>query len=802
MKYLNLKWKRPFDISQVEAVLTTLAEVRPRGTVIYEIRATGGRDIQYLIGAEDRFIYKIKQAFLPHGEVRFREVKGEHETHIAKNKKAAYSIRPHPTAARTLKVTRAKLSLNTDIGESMLRAGLATLGGLSKGETAVIQIMLGAAYSPQMVSEVSDVNASWLDIILGNVKKASSEQMKSMRSKAGKYSYDAVIRIGATGQYAESTISSLTGVFRTLSSAGVRVTSKPCDPMDIVKAKLPWQMPLRLSVTELAIMMMLPTGEDDYSGTRGIHPLELSPPEWYHPPDQEWIKREFAITPDQTGSGDIALSISPRDALEHTVILGPTGAGKSTVMLNLIMADINAGRSVIVIDPKADLVNDILARVPETRLNDLVVIDPSDEAAVGWNPLETTGKRNDTNVSFLTGENATNVSYTLKRPELIADAILAVLKDIFSENWGIRAQENLSAALLTLAEQKDATLMWLPALLTDETFRHRITKNVRDQVALKPFWQQYDAMKESERRTMIESSLNKIRQIMFRPGLRNILGQAHPKFHLSELFTKKKIVLVPLNKGLVGADSARLLGSLLVGMTWLEALGRANIPKEKRHTVSMYIDELQDYVSLPGSFADSLAQARGLGLAITVAHQYRAQLDQNLREGIDANCRNKIIFGLTGNDATSVSHLAPELQPIDFISLPRYHIYTNFMVNGKSTGWMSAITTPPSEPIRLPVEAKAISQTRYGKPSAEVEAEIIVTLYPQPSASPDDNIGITSKVLDPSGTASQIKDLDDDARYGNAHPASVGIWQADVNEQADSQNEQQDKTDGKKEGGV
>ena len=260
-------------------------------------------------------------------------------------------------------------------------------------------------------------------------------------------------------------------------------------------------------------------------------------------------------------------------------------------------------------------------------------------------------------------------------------------------------------------------------------------KNIRDEVALKPFWEQYDAMKESERRTIIESSLNKIRQIMYRPGLRNILGQAHPKFHLNELFTKRKIVLVPLNKGLIGGDSARLLGSLLVGMTWIEALKRASLPPEKRYPVSLFIDELQDYVSLPGDFEDSLAQARGLGLAITVAHQYRAQLSPNLKEGVDTNCRNKIIFGLTGSDATVMSHLAPELEAEDFMSLPRFHIYTNIMANGRSTGWVSAVTMPPDKPIRIPAEARAISQIRFGKSSDEVEQEIIKSIYrPKDSA--------------------------------------------------------------------
>lgn len=722
MIFTTMKWKRPFGIEQVEDALITLAETRPRGMVVYEIRGRPGKQIQYVIGADKQFLPKIKHAFKAHGEVGFRDI-GSHTT--------SFQL----ATARMLKLSKANLTLNTDISTGMLRAALATLGSLKKGQYATIQIILGAAYAPSFTGNGQyDPEATWLDIVLGNVQKASSDQVKAMREKAGQYRFDAAIRIGASGFGSEGVINSLTGVFRTMSSAGVRVTSKTIAPSEIAQAKVPWRMPMRLTVSELAMSMLLPTGEDEYPGVSDIHPLELALPDWYPRPTNPKYTRSFATASDPTGGEDIELSISPRDALEHTMILGPTGAGKSTVMLNLIMADINAGRSVLVIDPKADLVGDILSRMPEERLDDLVIIDPSDDMAIGWNPLEVSNKGH---------------------PELTADAILAVFQDLFIENWGIRAQDVLSAALLTLAEKKDATLMWLPSLLTDTEFRNRIVTSDLDRIALKPFWEQYNALKESERRAMIESSLNKVRQIMFRPGLRNVLGQAHPKFKLSELFTKRKIVLVPLNKGLIGGDSARLLGSLLVGMTWIEVLSRANIPKEKRHIVSMYIDELQDYVSLPGSFADSLAQARGLGLAITVAHQYRAQLDSNLREGIDANCRNKIIFGLSGSDASTVSHLTTDLKPIDFMSLPRYHIYTNFMVNGKNTDWVSATTLNAPPLTRIPAEAKAISQQKYGRSSKEVEEEILNALFPRSGA----NGAEKAATLDPSGIDREIEDL-------------------------------------------
>lgn len=252
---------------------------------------------------------------------------------------------------------------------------------------------------------------------------------------------------------------------------------------------------------------------------------------------------------------------------------------------------------------------------------------------------------------------------------LIADAILAVFKEAFAENWSIRSQDILSAALLTLAQTKDASLLWLPALLTNEKFRHSITDKLTDEIVLKPFWKNYDAMRDSERRTEIAPVLNKIRQFLYRPGLRNILGQSNPKFQLTDLFYKRKIILVPLNKGTIGAESARLLGALIVGLTWTLALSRANIPAYKRHIISLYIDELQDYLALPTDLSDALAQARGLGVGITMAHQYRAQLPPDIRAGIDANARSKIVFGLNATDTKEVAAMAPELDALDFMTL-------------------------------------------------------------------------------------------------------------------------------------
>lgn len=176
---------------------------------------------------------------------------------------------------------------------------------------------------------------------------------------------------------------------------------------------------------------------------------------------------------------------------------------------------------------------------------------------------------------------------------------------------------------------------------------------------------------------------------------------------------------------LYGGETSRLIGSLIVGLTWTLALSRAGIPAEKRHIVSIFIDELQDYLSLPTDLSDALAQARGLGVGLTLAHQYRDQLPMGIRSGVDANARNKIVFGLNSKDAKDMAAMAPELTAEDFMALPRYQIYTSFQSGGKNTGWVQGRTLPPPPALRDAAELKARSQAAYGIPPEQTEEEYL-----------------------------------------------------------------------------
>ncbi|MCL2697586.1 MAG: type IV secretory system conjugative DNA transfer family protein [Oscillospiraceae bacterium] len=691
--WLEVRIQRPFEFEQILAVLTALAALTPRSAIVFEARGFRGR-VRYYIGVDRQYLKKVMAVFKAYVRCEFSEV--------------SKSDRLPVNEAKQLKITRPILSLRTELAESVARVGIFTLLQTRGNEQTVIQIIIGDSYNPAPAPrELPDPHASWLKVAFSNVKEASTESRNTIRDKLSHHRFAAAVRLGATGTRttAPAHILNLLSALRTLTSAGVTIQTSGEKPEKIDTAHIPRHFPLRLSVKELGNLLLLPIGETELPGVAGLHPRELHPPAWYRSPENKANDRTFAVALDEK----TRLSISPKDSLCHTLLMGPTGSGKSTAMLHLILADIKAGKSVLVIDPKYQLIHDVLARMPKERDDDVVIIDPSSKlSTVGFNPL------------------AFKDTYA---PGLVADAVLAVFKAVFKENWGVRTQDVLPAALLTLVQAKGSSLLWLPTLLTDETFRRKITVGINDKIGLEAYWSAFESLNDSAKRIEVAPILNKIRPFLLRPELRNILGQSDPKFNLTDLFNKPRILLVPLNKGFIGEESAKLLGSLIVGLTWTLALSRAGVSEEKLRHISVFVDELQDYLALPTDFSNALAQARGLKMSLTLAHQFRKQLTPEIKDAIDANVKAKIYFGLTSAvDAESVAAMAPELKAADFMKLPQYHVYTTFTQNGGNVGWASGKTLPPPKATRNPTELKEKVLARYGKSGAEVEQEYLEML--------------------------------------------------------------------------
>ncbi|RAX23602.1 MULTISPECIES: type IV secretory system conjugative DNA transfer family protein [unclassified Actinomyces] len=597
---------------------------------------------------------------------------------------------------------RAGLPLSAERLEAIARAVLAALATTGAGEELVLQVMIGPRYRPSLAQGTQPVG--WLETLgLIPPPSAGGENGRRRRAQAASHRAGVTVRLGvkaASPQRRRLLLQSLLGALRVAESAGVHLRVHTDSPARLDQARRPWRYPLTLSAREVACLSGWPIGQAGLPATGAAHPRHLPLLE------QRDTQRVFAAGVDE--QADQRLGISVQDALFHTVLLGPTGAGKSTVMANLALADIRAGRGVLLIDPKTDLVNDLLARIPRQRHGDVVVIDPTSPTPVGVNPLAATGKR--------------------REPSLVADTVLATFKTLFADAWGVRTEEILTAGLLTLARTPDSTLVDLPLLLTNPGFRRRVVAGAPDPLGTGQFWEKYDSLSDAQRMQWIAPVLNKLQPFLIRPHLRATLGQTAPAFDLADLLTKRRIVLVSLNKGILGAESARLLGSLIIGQVWPLILARAALPVGRRHIVSVFIDEVQDYLALPGDLADALSQARSLGVAFHLAHQYRAQLPPNLRSAVDTNARNKIIFGLSAADASEIARQTVELEPADFQLLPRFGAYVRAIHHGHPNPWCLAHTLPLPPPDGDPVTLVAASAARYGQDAHVVEEQLLERL--------------------------------------------------------------------------
>ena len=680
------------------------------GRVVLELRASGGQATWAVGSSAGERLARVVRELVPGCRVS-RGV-----SRRAVDQAVVVSARPVGAGLAAERLT------------TVVRAVLAALAVTAEGEELVVQLQLGRRFSPQALGRVEP--QGWLELLgLVPMPSLSGERGRRLKAQVGRHRAAVCLRLGvraASPLRQRTLLQGLLGALRLLEGPGVRLRARTEHPARLDGVRRPWRAGLELGAVEIVAMAGWPVGEGALPATPSAHPRVLPLPV------ARETQRAFATgVADQSGE---RLGISIGDALYHTVLLGPTGAGKSTALAHLALADIHAGRGVLLIDPKTDLVADILARIPEQRRGDVVVIDPTSSRPVGINPLaraQTTRSAPSSSGGGVLGSGAS--------PELVADTVLATLKGVFAESWGVRVEQVLSAALVTLARTPGATLVDLPLVLTNPAYRQRlIAASGADPLGTGQFWAAYEALSEAQRQQWVGPVLTRLQPFLIRPHLRATLGQAVPSFDLGEVFTRRRIVLVSLNKGVLGAESARLLGSLLVGQLWPLILARAAVEPSRRHVVSVFIDEVQDYLSLPGSLADALAQARSLGAAFHLAHQYRGQLPAALKAGIDANARNKIIFSLSATDAAELARQAIDLEAADFQLLPRFGIYARTMHHGRENPWCHATTLPPTSPVQDALALRASSQARYGQDAAQVEAALLARLRQHGETTGDD----------------------------------------------------------------
>jgi hypothetical protein len=699
------------------------SQVRP---VVVEVERSGGRYV-WRLGLDERdasLIVRRLRALVPAMRI------DRTERNV-----------PDLDIGTELRLRSARRVMNTDIAGQAAAALLLSLSGIGHDESVVVQWIIGPwlARSP-VPSSWDQAEPGWPWRLLDDTPDLDTEATQAFRLKQREHVFGVVGRIAvraASTSRRQQLMQRVFGSLQLVREPGVgfirRLVPRSTVPKRLVECRVPViEWPCTLNAAELAGVVAWPLGGPRLDGADYVagRPLPAD--------DATAVSPELLSALASTRLGDRRRPIAdttfpgqpkvmvlrPSDALQHLHVLGPTGSGKSHLLANLALADIAAGRSAVVIEPKGDLVTAILDRVPEHRRHDVIVMDASDlSAPVGLNPLAAArgGRR-----------------------ELVVDQMLSTLHGLWADSWGPRTHDILHVGLLTLAGQPGASLAALPQLFTDDTFRRRMVAEAlrRDPWALTSFWAWFDQLSAESRAQVLAPVMNKLRTFLLRPTLRAILGQAEPRFELRDVFTERRVLLVNLAKGSIGPEASSLLGSTLVAQLWQITLERARLDPERRHPVMVSIDEFQDYLHLPTDVADVLAQARGLGVGLTLAHQHLGQLTTDVREAVLANARSRVVFRLPFRDARVIAEGHPELTPDDVASLDRYEVYAALMGNGTLHSFASGRTRdlPPS--LGSSGSIRLASRRRWAVPAAETD-ERLRSMFGSATSGPfdDDEFG-------------------------------------------------------------
>lgn len=396
--------------------------------------------------------------------------------------------------------------------------------------------------------------------------------------------------------------------------------------------------------------------------------------------------------------------IYDKDRLGHIYAIGKTGVGKSTLLLNMAVSDIERNNGFCIIDPHGDIAENILNYIPQDRIKDVIYFNPADiEYPIAFNPLK-------------------NVHPDFHH--LVASGLISTFRKIWADNWGPRLEHILRFSLLTLLQYKEGILLDIQPLLTDIEFRNKVLSRITDQSLLVFWYNEYDKFSNSLRAEAISPILNKIGIFSSSSLLRNIVGQQTRSFHIQKVMDEGKILIINLAKGKLGEDVSALLGSLMVTQIQLAALYRARQPEHTRRPFYLYIDECHSFIT--GSISDILSESRKYGLGLFLTHQFIDQLSDEIRASIFGNVGTMIAFRVGSNDAVILSkEFIPVFNEIDLINLPRYSMYLKLQIEGATSQPFSASTlAPKAKSNSFKNEIIEYSRQSYGNIKIEIEKKV------------------------------------------------------------------------------
>ena len=406
----------------------------------------------------------------------------------------------------------------------------------------------------------------------------------------------------------------------------------------------------------------------------------------------------------------IKFGIKAKDRLKHFYVIGKTGMGKSTLLENMAIQDIQNGNGVAFIDPHGGTAEKLLDYVPEHRIKDVVYFAPFDiDYPISFNVMEDIGAE--------------------KRHLVVSGLMSAYMKLFGEESFSDRMQYILQNTILALLEYPGSTMLGINKMLADKEYRNKVIANISDP-SVKAYWtKEYAGYTERFAAEAIPAIQNKIGQFTSNPLVRNIIGQEKSSFDFRDIMDNKKIIIINLSKGKVGENNANLLGSMLITKIYLAAMSRADRNEKeliKLPNFYLYVDEFQSFANK--SFADILSEARKYKLNLTIAHQYIEQMEEEVRDAVFGNVGTMVTFRVGAFDAEVLEkEFFPTFTAVDLVNLGFAQVYLKLMIDGVSSQPFSARTMSPIPKPMISFRNAVVESSReqFARSRSKVEGDIM-----------------------------------------------------------------------------
>ncbi len=563
---------------------------------------------------------------------------------------------PSPSDASTLSLRLFVPTsiLKTDNAVAASRSLLTGLAGLRRDETVVIRWALspGSAPSRRQVEEPTsrqrEIARAWAAKTATKGLRVSGLVLIRAATKA---------RARELASHVENVLRSRRGL-----TGGVRATyergNRTLAALPKVGRTSGW-----LSTAEMLPLLGV-------LGSEAVPGVEVGSPEILATRRLARTGRRLFIARDWSGERPVALS--DEAATHHVAVVGPSGVGKSVLLANSILSDIQAGHGGVVIDPKGDLIDTVLERVPREHAERIVVLDAGDDT------------RPTPGLDVLHGGD----------PDARADALIRTLKSLVPE-WGIRSETFGRLGIRTLSEVPGATLMDLGRLFADESYRRAAVAKLSDGF-LRDSWQNYEALSPAAKVDVVQAPLSRTMALLARPRVRAVIASRDPKLDIGRLLAEKRFLLVSLAPGTLG-EAATLVGSAVMSATWAAIEARVALPPERRHLLNIYVDETATIVNgLPSNLELIAERARGLGASLTVAVQTLGRVPEPTRSALLGNLATLVSFRAGAIEAATIARELPGISGDDLMALGRFEVAARV---GTGTGSSVAVVTGRTEPL-------------------------------------------------------------------------------------------------------